>query len=568
VALVAWPFLFPSAQQPDGGKKTPEAQSGPSPAPETEKKSPADDTPKKTETAPAASVETSEKPLIKLDDAVIENDSVRITVDPVRGGVKNLTLKKFLDSSRKNEINLLKSSSLPLAMEPVFEGKWTVADAKVSQSSKDELSLTRKIKSGKAAVTVRQKWRLTGDYTVDYDIQTGNSETEPVSLPELSVFSGDTSGIQNLCGDEVRMDFFTVEYYLSQKKSLHTLKVDDTKDKDFTAAKTSASVEWVGVSNKYFAALLRVDGGFGAGAVPEREHVSPPDDKDGKNKFYLAGVSGVFPKHTLQPGETEKKSLRFFGGPKEMAELKKFTPEAADVMYLSFLPLWVPGSSLMELLAQWLLTGLVYLKSVSGSYGVAIILLTVIVRAVFWPITQKANNSMKKMQKIQPLVVKLREKHKDNPQMMNSKIMELYREQKVNPLGGCLPILLQIPVFLALYSTLDAAVELRQVSFWWAHDLCKPDTVAVIAGVPLNPLILVMTVLMFIQQKMTPSAMDPMQQKMMLAMPFVMLFFLYSLPSGLTLYWTVSQIISIIQLLINNRSAALDKKQEQAAAKA
>ena len=151
---------------------------------------------------------------------------------------------------------------------------------------------------------------------------------------------------------------------------------------------------------------------------------------------------------------------------------------------------------------------------------------------------------------------------------MNTKTMELYREQKVNPLGGCLPILLQIPVFLALYSTLDAAVELRQVSFWWAGDLCKPDTVAVILGLPINPLILAMTLLMFLQQKMTPSAMEPMQQKMMLAMPFVMLFFLYSLPSGLTLYWTVSQIISIIQLLINNRAAADEKPKDPAAANA
>ena len=134
--------------------------------------------------------------------------------------------------------------------------------------------------------------------------------------------------------------------------------------------------------------------------------------------------------------------------------------------------------------------------------------------------------------------------------MLNTKMMELYRKEGVNPMGGCLPILLQIPVFFALYATLDGAVELRQVPFWWAADLAAPDTVAHIFSLPINPLVLAMTLLMVVQQRLTPTAMDPMQQKMMMIMPIVMLFFLYNLPSGLTLYWTVSQVFSILQMLL------------------
>ena len=155
-------------------------------------------------------------------------------------------------------------------------------------------------------------------------------------------------------------------------------------------------------------------------------------------------------------------------------------------------------------------------------------------------------------------VAALREKYKDNPQLLNSKMMELYREEKVNPFGGCLPILLQIPVFFALYATLDGAVQLRQVSFLWAKDLAAADTVAKIPlyfyDLPINPLVLMMTALMMIQQRMTPMAMDPMQKKMMLMMPVVMLIFLYDLPSGLTLYWTVSNFFSIIQLKLQQKA--------------
>ena len=136
--------------------------------------------------------------------------------------------------------------------------------------------------------------------------------------------------------------------------------------------------------------------------------------------------------------------------------------------------------------------------------------------------------------------------------------MELYRAQGVNPFGGCLPILLQIPVFFALYATLEGAVELRQSSFYWCHDLAAADTIAKLNlglfTLAINPLVLAMTGLMVLQQHMTPMSMDPAQKKMMMIRPFVMLFFFYDLPSGLTLYWTVSNIFSIIQLRMQQRS--------------
>jgi YidC/Oxa1 family membrane protein insertase len=140
-------------------------------------------------------------------------------------------------------------------------------------------------------------------------------------------------------------------------------------------------------------------------------------------------------------------------------------------------------------------------------------------------------------------------------------MMKLYKEHNVSPLGGCLPMLLQMPVFLALYATLSGTVEPRQASFLWASDLSLPDTVFTIPGLnlPIRPLMLMMTATMVLQQKLTPTAADPAQQKMMMFMPLLMLVMLYSLPSGLTLYWTVSQFISVAQLIVNKE---LEKREE------
>ena len=153
---------------------------------------------------------------------------------------------------------------------------------------------------------------------------------------------------------------------------------------------------------------------------------------------------------------------------------------------------------------------------------------------------------------------------------LNQKMMELYRVEKVNPVGGCLPILLQIPVFIALYSALDSAVELRNVPFLWCTDLSRPDLVGptlpfalpFMGRVGLHPLVIAMTVLMIVQQKMTPTTGDSTQQKMMMIMPIVMLFMFYNLPSGLTLYWTVSNIFSILQMKYGQFAARRDEARQ------
>ncbi len=171
----------------------------------------------------------------------------------------------------------------------------------------------------------------------------------------------------------------------------------------------------------------------------------------------------------------------------------------------------------------------------------AIIIITVIIKILFYPLTFKSYKSMKEMQKVQPMMAKLKEKYKDDRDGLNRAIMELYKEHKVNPLGGCLPMLVQMPIFIALYRALMSSIELRHVPFMlWIHDLSAKD--------PYYVTPLVMGATMFIQQKMTPpTGMDPMQAKMMMALPVVFTVMFINLPSGLVLYWLVNNVLTIAQ---------------------
>ena len=198
----------------------------------------------------------------------------------------------------------------------------------------------------------------------------------------------------------------------------------------------------------------------------------------------------------------------------------------------------------------------------SGSYGIDIILLTVIIKLLLAPLTHKSFVSMKQMQKLQPQMERLKERFKDDKEKLNKEIMELYRRNKVNPLGGCLPMALQFPVFIGLYNALLTPIELRHAPFLWIKDLSRPDWESLpftLAGWPsfLPSGIPVLTILMgasmFLQQWMTPSAGDPNQKKMMMLMPLMFTFMFVSFPAGLTVYWLVNNVLSIAQQYLINR---------------
>jgi YidC/Oxa1 family membrane protein insertase len=263
-------------------------------------------------------------------------------------------------------------------------------------------------------------------------------------------------------------------------------------------------------------------------------------------------ASIVTPEQLLDGGEIVSRSYSYYVGPKKFEILKASGAQKKEIMEFG----------IFKPICEILLVVMTWINSFIHNYGIAIILLTVIVRVIFWPITHKSTESMKKMQKIQPLVSEIREKYKDKPQKMNQEVMALYKEHKVNPAAGCLPILVQIPVFIALFTVLRSAVELRFAEFLWISDLSEPErlldfgfTIPVIGWDSLNILPLIMTGVTFVQQKLTPTAGQSQQQKMMALMPVILLVFFYNMPSGLILYWTTSQLIAVAQMGLQRRKA-------------
>jgi YidC/Oxa1 family membrane protein insertase len=251
---------------------------------------------------------------------------------------------------------------------------------------------------------------------------------------------------------------------------------------------------------------------------------------------------------TIAPGQAWDGRVTIFVGPKEYDRLKALGLEGA----INFGGFPIPrnwGGLPMEWLGVPILLLLNWVHRHVGNYGIAIILLTVVSKVLFYPLTVKSMRSMKAMQALQPHINALRNKYKSDPQRLQKETMELYRQHKVNPMGGCLPMVAQVPIFYALYLALSVSVDLQNAPFLcfgrifgasvWICDLASHD--------PTYVLPILMGITMFMQQRMTPVSGDPRQAKMMLVMPFVFTFMFLNLPAGLVLYWTVSNVLQILQ---------------------
>ncbi len=299
------------------------------------------------------------------------------------------------------------------------------------------------------------------------------------------------------------------------------------------------TLSWAALQDTYFAAALL------------------PEDK-GLHAFVMkaagdqpvVGLAGT--KQVLPPGGQTATKARVFGGPKDLDVLRAVGQDLDSLVDLGW----------FDFLARPALWLLKFLYRFTGNYGLAIILITVLQKIAFHPLTHKSLKSMQAMQAIQPKIQGLQERYKNNPQKKQEETMALYKKHGVNPMGGCLPMLVQIPIFIALYNALSSSVEMWQARFLWIRDLTQPDalfTVGVWGGYDFhaNILALFMGVSMWVQQKMSPPAGDPRQAQMMLwMMPIVFTFMFWSFPSGLVLYWLVNNILQVGQQWLITRTPA------------
>ena len=269
-------------------------------------------------------------------------------------------------------------------------------------------------------------------------------------------------------------------------------------------------------------------------------------------------------------GARMEREFTLFAGPKEYHVL-----EWLGSTYKNDLDSVMGYGGIFGFFSRLLLLAMNALHSIGLSYAVAIISITVILKVLFWPLTQASTRSMKRMQELAPQMKAMQEKFKGEPEKLQKKTMEFYRENKVNPMSGCLPMLVQIPVFIGFFTMVRSAIELRGATFLWATDLSRPDTVAVLPifnlipawpftwlhNFPINPLSILMGITMLIQTRITPMSpgMDPAQQKMMRYMPLFFLVILYNYSAGLTLYWTVQNVLTIVQTKLTRAKDAAAK---------
>ncbi|MFC5455440.1 membrane protein insertase YidC [Prosthecobacter fluviatilis] len=244
----------------------------------------------------------------------------------------------------------------------------------------------------------------------------------------------------------------------------------------------------------------------------------------------------------LAPGASVTEHYQIYLGPKEYDRLSRIGHQRSYAMFYGYFKI---VSIALSKVMRWM-------HDISGSWGLAVILLTIFVRLCLWPIHAKSTMTMKRMGLLGPLMKELQEKYKDNPQQQQLETMKLYKDYGVNPLGGCLPLFLQFPIFIGLYSVLEVAAELRGQSFWWVQDLAAADTQGHFLGISINPLPLIMGLTMVAQMKLTPqpATVDKTQQRIFMLMPLFFLWISYDFAAALALYWSTQNIFSIFQTRI------------------
>jgi YidC/Oxa1 family membrane protein insertase len=323
-----------------------------------------------------------------------------------------------------------------------------------------------------------------------------------------------------------------------------------------------ADLAWLGVTNQYFSTLISpqaeakdpAEQARQRGAAMWARRFDIPDEAWKASGRSAEGASGArhavqaalgMPGFTLAAGESVTQNFLIYTGPREYSRLKRLGSTEEQIM----------DFGTFAIVSKTLLNGLNWLHAKLGSYAAAIIVLTLIIKSLLWPMQNKATQSMKRMQLLQPKMTELKAKYADDPTRMNTETMKLYKDYGVNPLSGCLPMFIQIPIFFGFYNMLGKAVELRNSHFLWIKDLSQPDTLFHLSGFPVNILPLIMAGTMLWQMAISPKSGDPVQQRMFMFMPLIFVFFCYNYASALALYWTVQNLFSVAQLYATRNQA-------------
>jgi YidC/Oxa1 family membrane protein insertase len=450
----------------------------------------------------------------------VETELVRYRISTRDGTLKEITLKRYLDDSAETiQLVPTRGELFPLqllANGEVFHVTFKPSRQYIEVTDKAEtLVLTYQDETG---VRIEKHLEFQpASYQIKVRIV--QNALEEYQLLAGSVFQG--AGDANKGSGRYAHEGPVLEL----SGEIERIKFKEAKERMILRGE----IPWVAFEEKYFMTAVLPENPAAAAVVDRL------DSAEGTN--IGLGVTGG--------GETA--SYVFYAGPKDYELLRSLNNGLEKAINFGF----------FGILGKPMFFVLKAIYGVVRNYGVAIILLTSLIKVVFIPLTHKQQKSMQDMQKIQPEISAIRERYKGDAQNMNRHVMELYKKHKVNPAAGCLPLVIQIPVFFALYNVLLSAIELRQAPFLYIKDLSAADTLfGHIGGFAIGPLPLLMGASMYLQQKMMPTTMDPKQAKIFQYMPVIFTFMFLNFPSGLVLYWLVNNVLTIGQQMYSNKRKA------------
>lgn len=530
-----------------------------------------------TEAQPTAPQITNAPAVEKLHTLISKSsegkDVAAFTIQNIGGGVENVEMLGQAVDSTKPELGNVKINGLvPVGMkpygigtlmfglsddaEPVYDnavysvvGTPTATSVTVQSKNVQHNGVTFTVTKTYSIKPLQQgEETLEGNaYALKLDIQITNTSATNLVLNNWGVYGG---GICQVNDNEGAV----YTYYLTFDNGDFENESPGSFDPWFGSKKKRIyntefeKLEWAGLMNQYYATVIQPAKGS-ATASADAIYAAPAEYKLPGAEQNVEGLVLGFgmPAVTIAPNTTQSFSYETFTGPKFNLMLAGMTEEfnmIDEIMDYGWLYLIsYPMNWIINVFHGWF-----------GNWGWAIVAMTFVIRFLIWPLYRKSYMSMKRMSLLQPMIKEIKEKYGDNQQQAAVEMMALYKKYGISPMGGCLPMLLQIPIFFAFFYVLQTAAELRGAEFmFWVTDLSQPDTVCHIFGLPLNILPFIMAASMIAMMKMSPSAGDPMQQKIMKFMPLLFFLFCYTYPSALALYWTTTNIISIIQTLIIRR---------------
>ena len=506
-----------------------------------------------------SSIPNIEAPASEDEKITLENELIRVIFSVNYGAIDHIILKKYRKSQDCDDSVIINSAANIPALGIVSgnpENRQFLSSFRLNRLDGTKVIFD---KIGKNGVTIVREYDIAqvddsehDAYIIKHSTKFVNGTQSPLHINRVNFCLGSiTSAAGDFAGEYLNFGYYDGDSATFIKArdfaaSRGFFGLGKRDSRDYIAEKKS--IVWGSIKNQFFTTILspssRAIGYFTVPIVGTSNDLRNPDD----------GVSGemMFKIGDLAPGGEYSLNMDFYAGPKDFKRLDRMPARQDLVMQFGF----------FGIISKLLLLIMMGIHSVVSNWGLSIILLTVIVKLCLWPLTTAQVRASKKMTAIQGPLRQLREKYKDNPTKIQTETMRLFKQYRVNPAAGCLPIFIQIPIFFGLYYMLRSSSDLRFAHFLWIRDLSVADTVGYICGFPINILPIIMGLTMMLQMHMTPMPSADGSQKMIVKlMPLIFLFCCYSFPSGLVLYWTVQNVLTILQQYVVSKRRDMQVEQ-------